>query len=98
MAGKYGKDSPERFISGALDGGTRLPDGGMQNTSTSDEIFDKGIGRGQKIKTALALDNVGDTTYGNIESSIKTGKGFGGSPGNLSHSLEGVTANQTKPD
>jgi len=82
--GKYGKDSPERFISGALTGGS----------GKSDEISSKSIGRGQSINTALAMDNVKLAMP--IDSSIKDEGGFGGGIENLGHSLTGASAVQTK--
>jgi hypothetical protein len=79
----YGKDDPERFISGALTGGS----------GKSDEIETKSIGRGQTINTAFAMDNVKLAMP--IESSIKDDySGFGGGPDNLSHSLTGTSAVQ----
>lgn len=87
MAGSYGKDSPERFISGALEGGT----------GPSNQIINKNVNRpNQSIKTALAMDNmdIGTEINGSrLESSIRDG-GFRGSTSNITHSLDGATANK----
>lgn len=80
MDSKYGKDSPERFISGALTGGS----------GKSNEITTESIGRGQKIMRAYAMDNV-DLVMP-IATSLKDSKGFGGSTSNLGHSLKGCSA------
>jgi hypothetical protein len=75
----YGKDDPDRFISGALTGG-----GGPSN-----EIEDLGVDRpNQSIKRAYAMDNVKLAMP--IESSLKDGNsGFSGGVDNLKHSLTG---------
>ena len=75
----YGKDSPERFISGALKGGS----------GPSEEIVTKDIGDGQKINTAFAMDNV-DLVMP-MDSSIKD-QSWRGGPENLQHSLTGASA------
>lgn len=95
MAKSYGKDSPERFIKGALDGdyNTKGP-AGFQNTSTSHEMTKKSIGGGQSILTATPMDNVG-VVYDGFDSSMKDMSGIGGSPTNLAHSLTGASAVQT---
>jgi len=77
----FGKDSPERFIDGALTGGS----------GPSNEIVDKKIDRPeQSIKTALAMDNV-KLAY-HEPSSIKDEGGFAGGISNLKHSLTGGSA------
>lgn len=81
MAGKYGKDSPERFISGALTGGS----------GPSNGISDMKVDRpSQSIKTAVAMDNV--KLAMNVETSILDKGGFGGGDDNLKHSLTGTSA------
>jgi hypothetical protein len=76
----YGKDNPERFISGALKGGS----------GPSNEIEEKRIDRpNQSINTAFAMDNVKLAMP--IETSIKDDK-FAGGEDNLKHSLTGVSA------
>lgn len=77
---KFGKDSPERFISGALTGGS----------GPSEGIKNKSIGRGQTLKTAFAMDNV-DLAMP-IDSSIMDDGGFGGGDTNLKHSLTGTSS------
>lgn len=77
----FGKDSPERFISGALTGGS----------GPSEGIHDKSIDRpDQKINTAVAMDNVKLAMP--IKSSILDEGGFGGGVDNLKHSLSGSSA------
>lgn len=77
----YGKDNPERFISGALTGGS----------GPSNEIVDKSIDRpSQTIKTAFAMDNVKLAMP--ITTSMKDTGGFAGSEDNLKHSLTGASA------
>lgn len=78
--GKYGKDSPERFISNALTGGH----------GPSEGIKTKSVGRGQTINTAFPMDNV-DLAMP-IDSSLMESGGFGGSVDNLKHSLSGSSA------
>lgn len=80
MAGNYGKDSPERFISGALTGGS----------GPSEGIHKKSIGRGQTINTATSMDNV--RLAMDVDSSIEDQGGFGGGVNNLDHSLTGTSA------
>lgn len=81
MAGVYGKDSPERFIKGALTGGS----------GPSNQIVDKKIDRpNQSIKTAFGMDNV--KLAMDVETSLKDESGFGGSCENLKHSLTGASA------
>ncbi|MGP0093115.1 MAG: hypothetical protein ACLPKB_24720 [Xanthobacteraceae bacterium] len=75
----YGKDDPERFIEGALTGGT----------GPSNGIEDEPIGEGQTIKRAYALDNV------RLAMPICTSlmeEDFPGGPENLDHSLIGASA------
>jgi hypothetical protein len=77
----YGKDQPERFISGALTGG----DG------PSHEIVDEKINRpDQSIKSAYAMDNV-KLAY-HEPTSLKDKGGFAGGVENLKHSLTGASA------
>lgn len=91
-----GKDNPERFIKGALDGDYPTKGGkGFQNSSTSHEMTKKSIGSGQSILTATPMDNVG-VVYGGFDSSMKDTSGIGGSPTNLAHSLNGASAVQDK--
>jgi hypothetical protein len=78
----FGKDSPERFIDGALTGGGSGP---------SNEIVDKKVDRpDQSIKTAFAMDNV-KLAY-KEPTSIKDESGFAGGISNLKHSLTGTGA------
>jgi len=77
----YGKDSPERFISGALTGGSGKSEG----------IHERSIGRGQTLCTALPMDNVKLAMP--IKSSIED-MSWRGSDENLKHSLTGVSAVQ----
>lgn len=86
--GKFGKDNPERFITGALTGG-----GGTsikQGVTHSDDITSKSIGHGQSIMTATALDNVELAL--DVESSIRDEGGFRGGIDNIAHSLTGASA------
>lgn len=93
---KYGKDRPENFIAGALDGNYSTEGGReFQDSMTSHEMTKKSIGRGQSILSATGLDNVG-VVYDAFDSSMKDTGGFGGGPENLSHSLTGASAVQTK--
>lgn len=89
----YGKDHPERFISGALNGDTGGEEGGthgFQNSSTSNEIKDYKLSRkSQSIKTAFAMDNVG-RVYDRFMTSLKDTE-CGGGPENLKHSLAGTS-------
>lgn len=81
--GKYGKDSPERFISGALTGGH----------GPSQGITSKKVDRpDQSIKTANAMDNVRLAMP--IDSSLLDESNFHGGIDNLKHSLTGVSAVQ----
>jgi len=76
----YGKDNPERFISGALTGGS----------GKSNQIDEASIDRpSQKINTAFAMDNVRLAMP--IETSIRD-KSFPGGVDNLKHSLTGASA------
>jgi hypothetical protein len=75
----YGKDNPERFISGALKGGS----------GESNGIHRRSIGRGQTICTALPMDNVNLVMP--MKSSIED-MSWRGSDENLKHSLTGVSA------
>jgi hypothetical protein len=75
----YGKDNPERFISGALTGGSGASNG----------MHDRSIGRGQTLKTALPMDNV--VLAMPIKSSIED-MDWAGGDNNLKHSLTGVSA------
>lgn len=77
----FGKDDPDRFISGALTGG-----GGPSN-----EIKDLAVDRpNQTIKRAFAMDNVKLAMP--IASSLKDLGGFAGGDDNLKHSLTGTSA------
>lgn len=96
--GKFGKDrvvkSSESFIEGALTGRTSPPSHskGYQNSSQSNEIVDYPVDRpGQTIKTAFALDNVGEV-YNTYDTSMKDVSGIGGGVDNLKHSLTGTSA------
>lgn len=89
---KMGKDDPSRFISGALDGdiGGGASSTGYQNSETSNELKEIRCSRkGQSIKTAFALDNVGKV-YGRYASAGKDLSGFGGGKTSLAHSLNGA--------
>lgn len=90
----YGKDHPERFIEGALEGdihGQTSPDG-FQDTMTSNEMVKHPCDRPhQHILTATALDNVG-RVYDRFPTSIRDVGGVRGGPENLKHSLTGVSA------
>lgn len=78
--GKFGKDRPERFIDGALKGGS----------GPSNEIVHTKIDRpDQSINTAFALDNVNLAMP--MESSVKDQK-FPGGVDNIEHSLTGSSA------
>lgn len=79
--GKYGKDSPERFISSALTGGSG-PSNGIHDTKVDrpDQI----------IKTAVPMDNVKLAMP--IETSILDMGGIAGGVDNLKHSLTGTGA------
>lgn len=78
----YGKDNPERFISGALTGGS----------GKSNEVQEQSVDRPQqKINTVFAMDNVGKV-YGRDPTSMKDTGGFAGSENNLKHSLTGASA------
>lgn len=79
MADKYGKDSPDRFISGALTGGS----------GPSEGIKTKGIGRGQSINSAYPLDNVGQLAGPHLPDEM--GGSLGGGMTNLGHSLQGAS-------
>lgn len=94
---KFGKDDPERFIDGALTGrgGPPSHEKGYQHSMTSEGMHSKSIGKGQSILTPIGLDNVGEV-YGTFETSMADTGGFGGGPTNLSHSLTGTSAVQTK--
>lgn len=73
--------SPDRFISGALTGGS----------GPSNEIVDSSVDRpNQKIKRAFAMDNVKLAMP--IKSSLKDEGGFAGGNSNLKHSLTGASA------
>ena len=79
----FGKDNPDRFISGALTGGS----------GASNEIVKKKIDRPQQeLNTAFAMDNVKLAMP--ITSSVKEdGKWpFKGGIDNLKHSLTGGSA------
>lgn len=76
---QYGKDSPGRFIEGALTGGS----------GPSEGIVTKSIGRGQKIKSAYSLDNVGEIAGPHLDD--EHGGKMGGGMTNLGHSLEGAS-------
>jgi len=90
----YGKDSPERFIDGALTGEKRGSSSthGFQDSMTSHEMEKYHVDRkDQHILTAFALDNVGEV-YGRYATSMKDMGGIAGSPTNLKHSLSGASA------
>jgi hypothetical protein len=91
----YGKDHPERFLDGALDGDIHGAGGRQfQDSMTSNEMEKYPVDRkSQHILTAFALDNVG-RVYDRFESSMKDMKGIGGGPENLKHSLTGASAVQ----
>lgn len=79
--GKYRKDTPERFIAGALTGGS----------GPSEGISSKKIGRpDQSINTAFGMDNVKLAMP--MDSSIADEGGIGGGVDNLKHSLTGSSA------
>ncbi len=80
--GKYGKDHPEHFIEGALTGGSG-PSEGIKHIKVDR--------KGQSIKEAVALDNVGHLYTPRIETSIRD-RAWRGSTKNLEHSLEGAHA------
>jgi hypothetical protein len=91
---KYGKDHPERFIDGALDGetGGDTSPHGFQDSMTSNEMKKYSVDRKeQHILTAFAMDNVG-RVYDRYMSSMKDMGGIAGSPTNLKHSLSGASA------
>jgi hypothetical protein len=77
----YGKDDPERFISGALTGG-HGPSEGM--------VEEKVDRPHQSIHTSVAMDNVKLAMP--IKSSILEEGGFRGGVDNLEHSLKGASA------
>jgi hypothetical protein len=89
----YGKDSPERFIDGALDGdkaGLTAPDG-YQDTMTSNEMLKYPVDRkDQHILTSFAMDNVGEV-YGRYPTSMRDMAGIAGGTKNLKHSLTGAS-------
>jgi hypothetical protein len=90
---KYGKDSPERFIDGALDGDTGgdTSPKGYQNTQTSNEMDSIKISRkDQSVLRSYALDNVG-RVYGRYATSMKDMGGWAGGATSLKHSLEGAS-------
>lgn len=77
----FGKDNPERFISGALTGGH----------GPSEGIHTKKIDRpDQSIHTSFPADNVKLAMP--IETSIAEEGGFAGGIENLEHSLKGTSA------
>jgi len=79
----YGKDSPDRFIAGALTGGS----------GESEGIKEMKIDRpNQSINTAVPMDNVKLAMP--IKSSILDEGGFAGGITNLAHSLSGASAVQ----
>lgn len=79
----YGKDNPERFISGALKGGSGASNG----------IDTKKIDRpDQSINTAFPMDNVSLAMP--MDSSVRDSS-WRGSKENLAHSLTGVSAVQS---
>lgn len=79
--GKYGKDHPENFISGALTGGH----------GPSNDIDHTPVDRPhQVINTAHGMDNV--KLAMDVESSLCDEGGFHGGPTNLGHSLKGASA------
>lgn len=91
----YGKDHPERFIEGALDGDIAPMKGRQfQDSMTSNEMDKHPVDRKhQHILTPVGLDNVGKV-YDRFESSMKEEGGIAGGPTNLKHSLSGASAVQ----
>lgn len=85
---KYGKDKAPRSSEGYI--GEALRDG----SGPSEGIHTKSIGRGQTINTAFPMDNV--ELAMDIETSLTDEGGFGGGINNLSHSLTGTSAVNTK--
>jgi hypothetical protein len=77
----YGKDNPERFISGALTGG-HGPSEGIKHTKVDRPD--------QSINTAFPADNVKLAMP--IKSSVMEEGGFAGGITNLEHSLKGSSA------
>jgi len=96
---KYGKDDPERFIDGALEGDIGEHGGhdpseewGYQDTVTSNEMEHEHVDRkGQSLLRAYALDNVG-RVYDRFPSSMKHEEGIHGGTRNLKHSIDGAEA------
>lgn len=66
-----------------------IKDALMGGSGKSNEIVTKSIGKGQKIMTAFAMDNV-DCVM-DVPTSLKK-ENFGGSTSNLGHSLKGASA------
>lgn len=90
----YGKDHPEKFIEGALDGDIHGEghSKGFQDSMTSNEMVEESADRGgQKILTPFALDNVG-RVYDRFPTSMRDTGGIRGGPENLKHSLTGASA------
>lgn len=77
----FGKDSPERFIDGALTGGSG-PSAGIREIKVNRPD--------QKINEATPMDNVKLAMP--IKSSILEEGGIGGGIENLKHSLTGTSA------
>jgi hypothetical protein len=89
----HGKDNPERFIDGALDGEKRGSESwhGYQESMTSNEMVKYPVDRkDQHILTAFAMDNVGEV-YGRYATSMRRTEMAGGTK-NLKHSLSGASA------
>lgn len=76
----HGRESPEKFITHALTGGSGKSNG----------IFEHRIGRGQKINTAFGMDNVKLAMP--MDSSLNDSGGIKGGTENLKHSLTGASA------
>lgn len=74
---EYSKGDNKGYIANALTGGS----------GESECITEKSIGRGQKINTAYAMDNV------DLAMEVKNAMGgkYAGSDTNLSHSLSGAS-------
>jgi len=95
MARNFGKDKPERFLDGALDGDIGEKSGpAFQDSMTSNELKKYPVDRkSQHILTPFALDNVGKV-YDRFETSLKDTRHIAGGPENLAHSLTGASAVQ----
>jgi len=90
----YGKDKPERFLDGALNGDKqgKTSTVGYQETMTSNEMLKYPVDRkDQHILTSFAMDNVGEV-YGRYATSMRNMEGIAGGTKNLQHSLTGASA------